>query len=68
MANDPLAGQPEIIRRSARSNHWGQPAQAAILFEALMCERRNAEHWRLKYEAARASLEARVKAGQETAQ
>lgn len=62
MAADPLASEPAIIRRSTR---WGVGPQAAILWEALQAERRNAENWRLRYEAARASLEARVRADQE---
>ena len=56
MAADPLAAQPPIIRRAAR---WDAMPQAAILWEALQVEKRNAEFWRLKYEAARASLETR---------
>lgn len=62
MASDPLATEPPIIRRSTG---WGAGPQAAILWEALQAERRNSEHWRLRYEAARASLEARARADQE---
>lgn len=47
---------PLIVQRAAR---WDAMPQAAILWEALQVEKRNAEFWRLKYEAARASLETR---------
>lgn len=65
MTADPLSREPAILRRSAT---WNAGPQAALLWEALQAERRNAEMWRLKYEAARASLEKRVQAGQEAEQ
>lgn len=52
---DPLHGRPLILKRAAR---WPYEAQAAILWEALVCAQRNNRIIQARYEAARRSLEA----------
>jgi hypothetical protein len=52
---DPLHGQPLILKRA---DGWPPAAQAAILWEALVCAQRNNRIAQLRYEAARRSLEA----------
>ena len=52
---DPLHGRPLILKRS---EGWPYEAQAALLWEALVCAQRNNRIIQARYEAARRSLEA----------